>query len=348
MSAPFEITASKGRILSFGELLLRICPDAGGQWLNDNQLPFFIGGAELNVAGALALWQLPSAYFTALPDNALSAQIIDHLEAKKVDTSPILKQGDRIGLYYLTQGKDVKNNALIYDRAGSAFATLKPGQVNWDKVLDGVTWFHFSAICPAISQDVADVCLEVLEAASAKEITISVDLNYRSRLWKYGKQPVDIMPQLVKYADLVMGNVWAAELMLDIPVAPDIHESGQKSIYLKEALKTSETIMAQYPKCKAVANTFRFDAGEGINYYTALYTGDKLYNSSQYETDKVVDKVGSGDCFMAGLIYGFYNNLGPQQTLQFATAAAYTKLFIEGDATDKTVEEIINVALTAK
>jgi 2-dehydro-3-deoxygluconokinase len=345
MSAPLEITGSKGRILSFGELLLRICPDAGGQWLNDNQLPFFIGGAELNVAGALALWQLPSAYFTALPDNALSAQIIDHLEAKKVDTSPILKHGDRIGLYYLTQGKDVKNNALIYDRAGSAFAMLKPGQVNWDEVLDGVTWLHFSAICPAISQDVADVCLEVLEAASAKGITISVDLNYRSRLWKYGKQPIDVMPQLVKYADLVMGNVWAAELMLGIPVVPDIHESGQKSIYLKEALKTSETIMAQYPKCKAVANTFRFDAGEGINYYTALYTGDKLYNSSQYETDKVVDKVGSGDCFMAGLIYGFYNNLGPQQTLQFATAAAYTKLFIEGDATNKTVEEITNVAL---
>jgi 2-dehydro-3-deoxygluconokinase len=296
------MTSTKGRILSFGELLLRICPDAEGEWLNKNQLPFFVGGAELNVANALALWQLPSAYFTALPDNEMSTQILHYLQQKKVDTVSVYKHGDRIGLYYLTRGKDIKNNALIYDRAGSSFATLKPGQVNWDEVLEGVSWFHFSAICPAISQDVADVCLEVLEAASAKGVTISVDLNYRSRLWKYGKQPVEIMPQLVKYADLVMGNVWAAELMLAIPVAPDIHESGQKSIYLKEALQTSEAIINQFPKCKAVANTFRFDAGEGIDYYTALYTGDKLLNSAQYQTDKVVDKVGSGDCFIAGLI----------------------------------------------
>jgi 2-dehydro-3-deoxygluconokinase len=340
MSRSLEITSPKGTILSFGELLLRICPDAGGQWLNDNQLPFFVGGAELNVATALAKWKLPSAYFTALPDNELSAQIETYLQGKNINIDAVYKHGDRIGLYYLTHGKDLKNNALIYDRAGSAFSALKAGQVNWDKVLDGVSWFHFSAICPAISQDAADVCLEVLQAASARDITISVDLNYRSRLWKYGKQPIDIMPQLVKYADLVMGNIWAAQQMLGIPIAPDIHESGQKSIYLKEALQTSASIMDQYPKCKAVANTFRFDAGEGINYYTALYTGDKLYNSSQYDTDKVVDKVGSGDCFMAGLIYGFYTSLDPQQTLQFATAAAYTKLFIEGDATDKTVEEI--------
>lgn len=340
MSQPLEIKSPKGKILSFGELLLRICPDAGGEWLNDNQLPFFVGGAELNVATALALWDLPSAYFSALPDNAMSSQIIGYLQEKKVDTSSVYMHGDRIGLYYLTRGKDIKNNALIYDRAGSAFASLKPGQVNWDEALDGVSWFHFSAICPAISQDVADVCLEVLEAASAKNITISVDLNYRSRLWKYGKNPIDIMPGMVKYADLIMGNIWAAEMMLGIPIAPDIHESGQKSIYLKEALQTSESIMAQYPKCTAVANTFRFDAGEGINYYTALYTGDKLYNSNQYDTNKVVDKVGSGDCFMAGLIYGFYTNLDPKQTLEFATVAAYTKLFIEGDATNKTVEEI--------
>ncbi|GAA3985862.1 sugar kinase [Mucilaginibacter dorajii] len=342
MSNPLNISSAKGKILSFGELLLRICPDAGGEWLKDNQLPFFVGGAELNVATALSVWGAPSSYFTVLPDNELSAQITNYLQAKNVDTSPVFNGGDRIGLYYLTRGKDIKNNALIYDRAGSAFATLKPGQVDWDKVLDGVSWFHFSAICPAISQSVADVCLEILEAASAKNITISIDLNYRSRLWKYGKQPIDILPALVKYADLVMGNIWAAELMLDIPVAPDIHESGQKSIYLKEGLQTSEAIMKQYPKCKAVANTFRFDAGEGINYYTALYADGKLHNSTQYDTDKVIDKVGSGDCFMAGLIYGFYTNLDPQQTLEFATAAAYTKLFIEGDATNKTVEEIYN------
>lgn len=341
MGNSFNNGSSKGTVLSYGELLLRICPDTGGEWLTDNQLPFYVGGAELNVATALALWGLPSSYFTVVPDNEMSAQILTYLQDKKVDTAPVFLHGDRIGLYYLTRGKDIKNNALIYDRAHSAFAGLKPGQVDWNKALDGVSWLHFSAICPAISQDAADVCAEVLEAASAKNITISVDLNYRARLWQYGKQPIDVMPQLVKHADLIMGNIWAAERMLGIPVEPNVTESGQKSIYLKEAQSSSENIIMQFPKCKAVANTFRFDAGEGIDYYTALYTGDKLYSSKQYNTDKVTDKVGSGDCFMAGLIYGFYNDLDPQQTLEFATSAAYQKLFIEGDATNKTVDEII-------
>jgi len=330
----------QGKILSFGELLLRITPDADGAWLTDNQLPVYVGGAELNVATALALWDLPSSYFTALPDNGLSAQIIKHLTGKKIDTSPVFYGDGRLGLYFLTSGQDLKHDALIYDRAGSTFANLKPGIIDWDKVLQDVSWFHFSAICPAISQNVADVCLEVLEAASKKQITISLDLNYRSKLWKYGKNPVEVMPQLAKYCDLIMGNVWAAETMLGIPVEPNIHESGQKSIYLKEALDSSEHIMLQYPRCKAVANTFRFDASSEINYYTTLFTGGDFYSSHEYQSAKVVDKVGSGDCFMAGIIYGFYNQNSPAETLEFATAAAFEQLFVKSDATDKTVDEI--------
>ena len=329
-----------GKILSFGELLLRITPDAGGEWLKQNSLPFYVGGAELNVATALALWGLPSKYFTALPDNGLSAQIIKYLNEKDIDTSPVFFGDGRLGLYFLTSGQDLKHDALIYDRADSAFAKLKPGMVDWDKVLEGVTWFHFSAICPAISQNVANVCEEVLQAASAKGITISVDLNYRSKLWKYGKAPREVMPGMAKYCDLIMGNVWAAETMLGIPVMPDIHESGQQSIYLKEALNSSENIMQQFSKCKAVANTFRFDASSEINYYTTLYTGGKFYNSRTWQTTEVTDKVGSGDCFMAGIIYGFCNGLQPAETLEFATAAAFEQLFVKSDATDKTVEEI--------
>jgi 2-dehydro-3-deoxygluconokinase len=187
MSSLLSQNFKSGAVLSFGELLLRIAPDAGGNWLNDNTLPTYIGGAELNVATALALWNVPSRYFTALPNNGLSVQIVAYLNKKNIDTSPVYYHGDRIGLYFLTKGKDLKHDALIYDRANSAFAGLKPGMIDWDKALDGVSWFHFSAICPAISQQVADMCLEALEAASAKGITISVDLNYRSKLWQYGK-----------------------------------------------------------------------------------------------------------------------------------------------------------------
>lgn len=328
-----------GSVLSFGELLLRICPDGDGNWLKQNSLPFHVGGAELNVATALAMWNLPTKYFTALPDNYLSAQLINYLQQRNIDASPISFTGDRIGLFYLTPGRDMKHNALIYDRANSSFAGLKPGMVDWDKILDDVSWFHFSAICPAISEGVADVCMEALEAASRKNITISVDLNYRSKLWQYGKTPLEIMPGLVRHCNLVMGNIWAAETMLGIGVDNVITPSSGKDHYLKAAQQTSIEIMKQFPNCTAVANTFRFDS-EDIQYYTTLFNSDKLYISNEYQSPAIVDKVGSGDCFMAGLIYGFYNDLELQDLLEFATSAAFSKLFIQGDATTLSVNDI--------
>lgn len=340
MSHSLKLQTRPGSVLSFGELLIRISPDADGEWLNNNNLPFYIGGAELNAASALALWGVPSRYFTALPNNSLSGQIVQYLEKRKIDTSAFHFGGDRIGIYYLTQGQDLKNAGVIYDRANSAFATLKTGIIDWDKVFDGVNWFHFSAICPAISQNVADVCLEAITAASQKNITISVDLNYRSKLWKYGKTPLEVMPALVAYCDLVMGNLWAAEMMLGINVIPNIHESGQKSIYLREALNSSKGIMARFEKCKFVANTFRFDATNDIKYYTTLYTENQLYHSLEYESGAVTDKSGSGDCFMAGLIYGFQTGMETAEIIEFATAAAFGKLFVKGDATRQTVAEI--------
>jgi 2-dehydro-3-deoxygluconokinase len=342
MSGLLDKDYTTGSVLNFGELLLRLTPDADGEWLKDNTLPVFVGGAELNVATALALWDVPSRYFTALPKNGMSDHLVSFVQEKNIDTSAIFYHGKRVGLYFLTKGQDLKNDALIYDRANSAFAELTTGLVDWDKVLDGITWFHFSAICPAISQNAADVCKEALEAASRKGITISVDLNYRAKLWQYGKQPIDVMPELAQYCDLIMGNIWAAERMLGVKVDELVTESGQKSLYVKEAQKSSEDIIKQFPKCKAVANTFRFTANDNTNveYYTVLYTADKLYLSGEHRAETIIDKVGSGDCYMAGLIYGFYNNLNPQQTVDFATAAAFTKLFVNSDATNKSVEFI--------
>ena len=328
------------KILCFGEILLRLSPDTEGAWLTSNSMPAFVGGAELNVATALAKWNLRAAYCTAFPDNYLGKQLIQYLEQKNIDTSAIQLCGDRVGLYYLPQGLDVKNAGVIYDRAGSSFAELQTGTVDWDKVLHGVTWFHFSAIGPALSQSAADVCKEALRAAREKGITISLDLNYRAKLWQYGKQPSEIIPALAQYCDLIMGNVWAAEMMLNIPVDPDLKKKDSKEIYLDQARRTSEGIMNQYPSCSSVANTFRFDHTGKIQYYTALYTADRLHVSKEYSTDSVIDKVGSGDCFMAGLIYGYACQWEPQQVIEFATAAAFKKLFIKGDATTSSVEEI--------
>ena len=332
--------APGGAVLSFGEILLRIIPDADGQWLTNNQLPFFLGGAELNVATATALWGLPTKYFTAMPDNDLARQILIHLRNKGIDTATIHKSGDRLGLFYLTKGRDMRHDALIYDRAGSSFANLKPGTVDWDVVFKGVSWFHFSAICPALTQHTAQLCMEALQAASDRGIIISVDLNYRAKLWQYGKDPNDVMPHLVKYCNLIMGNIWAMETMLGIPVSPQIHHAGQKTVYLEEAQHTSQKIMMQFPTCEAVANTFRFGSGANINYYATLSVKGQFYHSAEYVSNNIVDKVGSGDCFMAGLIYGFYNKLNPAATLEFATAAAFNKFFIASDATTSTVADI--------
>ena len=329
-----------GKVLNFGELLLRICPDGDGEWLKENKLPFYVGGAELNVATALALWDIPSAYFTALPENFMAEQLIAYIDSCKIDTSRIHHGGDRIGLYYLPKGKDLKNAGVIYDRANSAFASLQIGTIDWDKVLDGITWFHFSAICPALNQTAADVCLEAVKAASAKGITISIDLNYRAKLWQYGKQPIEIIPQLVQYADLVMGNIWAAEKMLGIPVAENIEKLDGQATYLEQAKTTSAAIVKQYSKCKWVANTFRFDQQQGIKYYTTLYTDGQQLVSKEFNAEKILDKVGSGDCFMAGLIYGLYQNNQPLATLNFATAAAFNKLFIPSDCTTATVAAV--------
>ena len=327
------------KILSAGELLLRICP--GGDWLQDNTLPFYVGGAEANVATALAVWGLPSAYFTALPDNAMARELAQYLQEKNIDTSRILYQGERIGIYYLPKGKDLKNAGVIYDRAHSSFSALKPGSIDWDRVLDDIGWLHFSAISPALNRDAAAVCTEMLKAAAAKNIMISLDLNYRAKLWQYGAAPTEIMPALADHCDLIMGNLWAAEKMLGIPVDHTLVGTDTKKDYLQHAWLTSEQIMENFPKVKWVANTFRFDNGEkGIRYYTTLYTNKSLYTSTEYRSDSILDKVGSGDCFMAGLIYGLYHGNAPQDILEYATAAAYQKLFIPSDATHQRPEDI--------
>jgi 2-dehydro-3-deoxygluconokinase len=328
------------KVLSFGELLLRICPDTGGQWLQENQLPFYVGGAEANVATALAQWDVPSAYLTALPQNFLSEQLVGYLQSRGIQTDATVYQGERVGLYYLPKGKDLKNAGVIYDRAHSAFADLKPGTIDWDEVFAGVGWFHFSAICPAINQDVADVCAEALKAAAQMNITISLDLNYRAKLWKYGKNPVEVMPLLAQYCDLIMGNIWAAHNMLGIGLNEQLISSLDKQHLLEQALRTSEEIIRQFPRCKVVANTFRFDYAQGIRYFTTLYTDGELQQSQEYLLDQILDKVGSGDCFMAGLIYGFYHKRAPADILAFATAAAVNKLFILSDATTSTVADI--------
>ena len=335
----------KKKVLAFGELLLRISPASTEDAAGKHPMLLYMGGAELNVATALAGWNVPVKYCTVLPDNFMSRHVINYLEYKGIYSNSIVLAGNRIGVYYLERGADLKGS-VIYDREHSSFSQVKTGTIDWDKVLHDVEFFDFSAISPALNQNVADVCLEAVQAAASKGITICVDLNYRSRLWKYGKQPIDIMPKLVEYCDVVMGNIWAANTLLGISIDDDIHNAGTREAYLDHAKRTSIEILAKYPKAKVVANTFRFDSqANDVLYYTSLYMNNEQYNSPEWTCHGVKDRSGSGDCFMAGLIYGLYNQNGPQQILEFATAAAFGKLQEVGDATD---QEAFNIKKTAK
>ncbi|HCL06445.1 MAG TPA: carbohydrate kinase [Chitinophagaceae bacterium] len=325
------------KVLCLGEILLRLSPAANGQWLEQNQLPVFMGGAELNAATALAVWGHPVKYFTAMPDNALSKDIAAYLSKKNIDTSAIHYSGNRIGLYYLQQGTDMKNAGTVFDRAGSSFATLETGVVHWNDVLADVEWLHFSAIAPAVSATAAALCLEALKAASAKGIKISVDLNYRALLWKYGKDPKEVMKTLLPYCNLVMGNIWAANTLLGIELDETLIGSEQ---YAAHATTTANAIMQQYPACTTVANTFRFDEGKGIRYFAVLNKVNEQAISTTFRTDTVIDKVGSGDCFMAGLIHAALSGYSNEETINYAAAAAFGKLQEKGDTTSNAVDTI--------
>ncbi|RTL57331.1 MAG: sugar kinase [Sphingobacteriales bacterium] len=321
-------------VCCFGELLLRFAPN--NNWIGNNSMPVFIGGAELNTATALANWHIPVKYVTALPDNYISNQVLKEISNRNIDTTGIIFSGNKIGCYYLPVGSELKNTGVIYDRNNSSFAELKPGTINWEKVFKDCSWFHFSAITPAVSENAAAICKEAVEIASAKGLTISVDLNYRNKLWQYGKQPADIMPDLLKYCHVMMGNIWATESLLNIP-SPVKISNGQTKEELWLAANTSiQQLKNQYPLVSAIAYTFRLEK----SYWAVLRNSNGTVVSKEYGITGVADKVGSGDCFMAGLIYGLYNNYTDKDIVDFAAAAAKGKLNECGDATKQTINDI--------
>jgi len=326
------------KVFCFGELLLRFSPNLQKQWIQEHTMPVFIGGAELNVGKALANWGMPVKYCTALPDNYISKEIMESLNEEGIDTSAILLSGDRIGSYTLPMGADLKNAGVIYDRAYSSFSFLKPGMINWEQVLEGYDWFHFTAISPALNPSIVAVCEEALQFATKKGMTISVDLNYRAKLWQYGKKPVEVMPSLVKYCHMIMGNVWSAHQLLGTQLDPALNENCEKDFYVVQAEKVAKEIMATYPICTTVANTYRFSEGEAVRYYATLTNQASHVVCKEHFTDNVTDKVGSGDCFMGGLIFGTLQaDFTFEQVINFAASAAFGKLQEVGDYTKQSI-----------
>lgn len=322
----------KHNILSFGELLLRFSA-SGETFLGEgNQVVAFPGGSEANVAASLGQWSIPCSYLSCVPDNELAAQALATLSNLGVDVSPTLRGGDRLGSYFLLSANGLSKGEVVYDRKYSAFSTLQPGRIDWDKVLEGYTWFHWSALTPALDDSLAAVCREAVIAAHRKGLTVSVDLNYRNKLWNYGKQPIEVMPGLLQYCHVVMGNIWAANKMLGTSVLETLSRETVPDVYFEQAKSSAQEVFDLLPACQHLAYTFRFmDSATHNLLYGTYHTREDDVISSINETQQVIDRIGSGDAFMAGLIYALVTEKTGQEVIDVATAAGFRKLFVKGD-----------------
>ena len=303
------------------------------------------GGGEANVAVSLANYGIDAAFVTRLPENDIAKACLKDLRSYGVDTSGIVFGGDRLGIYFLETGAVARPSKVVYDRAGSSIATVRPGMIDWKKVFAGADWFHWTGITPALSQGAADVCLEAVRAANALGVTVSCDLNYRKNLWKYGKTAGEVMPALVEGCDIILGNEEDADKVFGIkPEGFDVTATGG-AIDQGRFRSVGEQLMKRFPRAKKVIITLRGSINANHNTWGGvLWDGKTLYESPRYDITHIVDRVGGGDSFMGGLIYGLLSFPGDdQKALNFAVAASCLKHTIFGDYNQVTVAEVENL-----
>jgi 2-dehydro-3-deoxygluconokinase len=328
------------RVVTFGEIMLRLATPGYLRFAQATELEATFGGGEANVAVSVANYGIPASFVSALPANDIGDAAISSLRARNVDTSFVKRCGDRIGIYYLESGAVSRGSKVIYDRTNSSFAQLKRGDMDWENVFRGATWFHWTGITPAVSAGAADVCMEACEVASSMGITISTDLNYRNKLWKWGKRAGEVMEALVSHCDIILGNEEDADMVFGIrPEGVDVTAGHVEGAAYESVGKQ---LMAKFPKAKKVIITLRGSVSASHNTWSGvLWDGQQLREAPTYQITHIVDRVGGGDSFMGGLIYGLitYPN-DDQQALNFAVAASCLKHTIKGDFNLVTVDEV--------
>ena len=330
------------KVVTFGEIMLRLSPPGYLRFSQTNSFDVVYGGGESNVAVSLANFGIPVEFVTRIPKSEIGECALMELRKRGVGTSHIVLGGERLGIYFMETGAVNRSSNVVYDRTNSAMAELKSGMINWDKVFDGVSWFHWTGITPAISKNAADVCLEAVKIASDKGLTISTDLNYRSKLWKYEGNRNEIMTELTSYCDIILGNEEDTEMHFGIkPEDLDINKQGNE-INSEAFLSVCNQMMKKFPRAKKIIITLRGSISASHNSWAGiLYDGKKMYESIQYQITDIVDRIGGGDSFMGGLIYGFLNYPNQdQKALDFAVAASCLKHTIKGDVNLVKVEEV--------
>src|SRR3954447_18928934 len=325
--------------VTFGEIMLRLAPPGLERYLQTPQFVATFGGGEANVAVALAQFGMPAAFVTVLPNaNPIADACVAELRRFGVDTSRIVRGKGRLGIYYLEAGANQRPSKVVYDRENSAIALAKPGAINWDNAFAGAGWFHVTGITPAISATAADLALESARTARAKGLTVSCDLNYRKNLWKWGKPAAEVMRELMKSVHIAIANEEDVQMALGIDAKVDVH-SGQLDPAQYE--KLTARVLAEFPQLQAIAITLRESHSASHNGWSAcLNDRSQFLVSRSYEITHIVDRVGGGDSFAGGLIYGYLNFKTRQEALEFAVAASCLKHSVPGDFNRITVDEV--------
>lgn len=332
------------KVVTFGEIMLRLATPGYQRFIQSNSLNATFGGGEANVAVSLSNYGIPTDFVTRLPKNDIAEWCISDLRKYNVGVSNILRGGDRVGIYFLETGAVARASKVVYDRANSAIADIKPGMVDWKEIFKDAQWFHWTGITPALSQGAADACLEAIKVANEMGVTVSTDLNYRKNLWKYGKTASEIMPALVEGCDIILGNEEDAEKVFGIkPEGFDVaHTGGEVNAAEFESVCTQ--LMKRFPRAKKVIVTLRGSINANHNTWGGCLYSDKLYQSKRYDITHIVDRVGGGDSFMGGLIYGLISYPSDdQKALEFAVAASCLKHTVYGDFNLVTVPEVENL-----
>jgi 2-dehydro-3-deoxygluconokinase len=326
-------------IATFGEVMLRLAPPGFERFLQSPQFQATWGGGEANVAVAVAQFGAKSRYITVLPKaNPIADAFIGEMRRFNVDPSQIVRGPGRLGIYFVETGANQRPSKVVYDRAHSAISLAKPGAIDWKQALAGVAWFHITGITPALSESAAALALESVKAAKQMGATVSVDLNFRKNLWTWGKKAHEVMPELVSHTDICIANEEDCQHCLNLHVDIDV-ESGELERELYSEL--AERVLATYPNLKLIAITLRESKSASHNGWSAcLHNRKGFLLSRHYEITHIVDRVGGGDSFAGGLIYGLTHLDSEQEALEFAVAASALKHSVPGDFNRFTREEV--------
>ncbi len=331
------------KVVTFGELMLRLTPPAREMILQTPNMVCTFGGAEANVAVAVSAYGDEAKFVTALPKNDLGKAAVNELRRFGIDTSSIQMTGKRLGLYFTETGSNMRPSKVIYDRDNTAIAAVKPGDFNWDEILDGADWFHVTGITPALSESLCEATIEALKKCKEKGVTVSCDLNYRKKLWKWGKEPIEVMPEIAKYIDYMIANEEDCQKCLGIEMETGV-DSGKLNVDMYKDL--AKLVMDTYPNVKGLAVSLRESVSADHNNWSGVLAirDGGFYQSRKYSITNIVDRIGGGDSFGGSLIYGLRNFGGDyQKVIEFAIGGSALKHTTYGDFVRFGKEDVENL-----